>query len=478
MASFPYIVNGTLFDIDGSTTLANVKVTVRNERTNKTLSQNTNSSGEYGFDLANLENGYSDGDVITLFTLYTNYEDTETHVVVQANGGVALNLTLVEVPASDTLRYFTVQDFYDFHHLLVGGENTPLTKEVVNVGTMVEEEIDEVCSTRFSDGAIELSVNDCDATANWSGSTDATAIAVSTDDADYRTKTGALDLGKDGTTEAFFNYSNSSVTSRDFRNKYLVLWVKIDSKTGLRAVDNGSALQIRYGSNSSNYYQKTFYENELTPGWNLLWFKRDDREVTEVGAVDAAAMDYFLIRFDTVATSTVFTTGTIVLDNIFVVHEEHFKDEYLDTRQKWQWDYYMSHLPTDRLIRFRVNRADEGNVPVWDEVTVAANEINFDSETGRVRLIDLSSTDASFENIFPTPGARQVNATYLFGKTKVPKDIKKLAILMTAKDLGGGTTSRNLMLGRETAPRDAYTVFDRQIDRILTRYRNLDMLNV
>ncbi len=149
MASLPYTISGICYDTNGTTALANVKVTLRNERTNETITQNTNSSGQYVLDCGNLTSQYSVGDTITVFVIYTNYEDYEEHVIVEG-GGATLNLTLVTVPASDSLKYFTVQDFYDYFQLVSGNEGVPLTNQIVEIGTMVEADIDDVCKSEFS----------------------------------------------------------------------------------------------------------------------------------------------------------------------------------------------------------------------------------------------------------------------------------------------------------------------------------------
>src|SRR3990167_607933 len=477
MSSFPYSISGQITDTDGSTALSNVRVVIRNERTNETLSTNTDSSGDYIFDIANFSSGYSNGDIVTVLVIYTNSEGSLEHTVVEGDGGATdQDITLVDVPASDTLRYFTVQQFYDHNGFTLGGENTPSTNEVVLIGTQVEDELDRMCSTRFSDGAIELSVNYCDATTGWSGSTDAVAIAVSTDDADYRTRTGALDLGKSGTTQAFFTYTNSSVTSRDFRNKYIAFFVKLDSLTGLRTIDNGSAIQVRYGSDSSNYYEKTWYQDglEIISGWNLFYFKIDDREVTETGAPDASDMTYFQIRFDTAATTTTFTAGTVVIDNIFLVHENHFIDEYFDVTKTRQWDFFLQYKPVDRLVRFLINRADENQDISYDELREEDNEIRVSKDTGRVRIVDLTTSLADGQQIFPSPGANQVRAAYIYGATQVPKEIRKLAIMMTTRDLMHSTVAKAIARGQDSFRSEHFTVLDTQIERILMRYRHLD----
>ena len=478
MPGFPFPISGRVFDTDGVTALSGVRVTVRNERTSETTNTTTLSNGDYGLHAANFASGYADKDLVTVFVIYSNAEDFEERTINIGEGGILdLDLTLVEVPASDQLRYYTVQEFFDFHGLEANHENAPLTKTVVLAGVMAEEEIDQMCGTRFSDGQFEIEVDNADATTGWSGSTDAVAIAVSTDDADYKTKTGGLDLGKSGTTEAFFHYVKSSLTQRSFLDRYIVFWVKIDSLSGLRTVDNGSAIQVRYGTDSGNYYQRSWYYDELTTGWNLFYFKKGDREVTTSGGPTDSNMGYFQIRFDTAATSTTFTAGTVVLDNLFLVHKDHFVDEKIDTRDDFTRDYYLSKLPVERLLQVKINRADEGFTQVFDEVTEVDNEIKVNKKTGLVRLIDVTASVGDATRIFPAEGINQVQAVYLFGRDFVPADIKKLAIVMTARDLVKSTASKALFAGRNEFNASTYEILDKQIDRILSRYRNLNIVN-
>lgn len=149
MATLPFPINGVVYDTDGTTAMASVKVTLRNERTNETISTTTNASGQYILDCANLASQYADGDVVTVFIIYTNYEDYEEYTIDESVGGKEINLTLVAVPASDSLKYFKVQDFYDFFHLVSGAEDTPLTNEIVSTGTMAETEIDNLTGQSF-----------------------------------------------------------------------------------------------------------------------------------------------------------------------------------------------------------------------------------------------------------------------------------------------------------------------------------------
>jgi len=64
MTTFPFILQGTITDFDGSTALASAKVIAKNLVSSESTSTTTNASGQYVLDLANMANGYSVGDVI------------------------------------------------------------------------------------------------------------------------------------------------------------------------------------------------------------------------------------------------------------------------------------------------------------------------------------------------------------------------------------------------------------------------------
>lgn len=69
----PFPVSGTVYDTDGTTALASVKVICRNVTNNETQNYTTNSSGQYLFDLGNFSSGYLVGDEISLFVSYGSY---------------------------------------------------------------------------------------------------------------------------------------------------------------------------------------------------------------------------------------------------------------------------------------------------------------------------------------------------------------------------------------------------------------------
>ena len=128
---------------------ANVQVTLRNERTNNSANLTTDASGDVVFDAANLTGGVATSDVLTAFCFYTNYEASVQHTVTE--GGTSLNLTLAAVPSADSLKIFTVQQFYESFGYPLNDSNTELIKstEVVRVGLMIEAQINELLGSKF-----------------------------------------------------------------------------------------------------------------------------------------------------------------------------------------------------------------------------------------------------------------------------------------------------------------------------------------
>jgi len=152
-----YPVYGIVYDTDGTTPLASVTVTARNESTNYTITEITNASGEYILDLGNLTGGWNDGDNITVYITYTSKEKVVTFEIDTATypGGYEQNLTLVSVSISIAqLRYYTIQDFLDFFNLKsyeTDAENGIKVQRIIKVGKMVEKGIDEDTGSVFDD---------------------------------------------------------------------------------------------------------------------------------------------------------------------------------------------------------------------------------------------------------------------------------------------------------------------------------------
>ena len=448
-----------MYDTDGTTAKASLKVTIRNERTNESISMDTNSSGQYALDCGNFTSGYANGDIITIFTLYSNYEDYESHTII-AGGGHTQNLTLELVPASENLRYFTVQDFYDYFSFNVGDEGIPSTNDVVKIGLGCEAEIDTKCNTVWSNSDILKQLDSCDATTGWTASTDAVAVAVTTTDGDYKYGSGALDLGKDGATEAFFYYYKTLSTSYEFNNKTLFVWVYIKTLSDLASAADQEAIRIKFGSDSSNYYYDWIRREDLIAGWNLI--KLDQSTASETGTPLRSDCDYLEVYFTVSAASSTVTSGDIIMDEWQLARNDCLIDEYIDVRNEYHNTYFCSKSPIDTLLSFRYNSNDEGEVPTWNDLELKDDEVEISKDTGRVLITN--------DTNYPVSGHNQVNVVYTVGE-KVPKDIRKLSILMTGRDLSQSAIGKALISGNVTGEFAPANIFDTQIDSILNRYR-------
>lgn len=93
------------------------------------------------------------------------------------------------------------------------------------------------------------------------------------------------------------------------------LWLKIEDATQLAKFSiAGTALEVKLGSDSSNYYSKTFVATDLAVGWN--WITSNTTNVnalTETGTV-SGDVDTFIVEITTNNATDTFTTGNVIYD--------------------------------------------------------------------------------------------------------------------------------------------------------------------
>jgi len=375
---------------------------------------------------------------------------------------------LVAVSTSLALRYFTVEEFLDYHNLKdynTDSENGIRPQQIVLIGTSVEIGIDNDARTKFdnnsgsyysvtneyhdarferqnnyylkntpiinltkfeitqnSEGTNNLTwenlvynqIDAMDATTSWSASADG-SVTLNSTPSQINEGSGALNLVKSGTTAAATTYSKSFQTTYDFFERSIYVDYYIEDNTNLASTD---AIAIRFGTDSSNYYEQTFDRSQLTSAaWNTLSFKRKDTGVTVTGSPGTSALSYFAI----VVTAT--TAATTIA------------------------------APNQRLDDVRLN----------DE-----NRINLDTETGRVRITD--SDD------YADKGKRHVRATYTYGRSSVPVDVKFLAIIETGMQMMNSAFSRSRINDKfQGAIGDGtyQSSFDNYRKKIINKYKNV-----
>ena len=476
-----YIVALTV-QYPSGTVLANVNATLRNENTNESETLTTNSSGQVIWNLGNLPSEFARGDKITVFSLYQGFQQSFAFTVpltgesidvkdnsnisvgTATGGGLTAIMVLVSVPIAPSLRYFTVQEFFDYFNLKeysADTENGVKTQSIVLIGQGMELEIDNLTRTKFdSNSGVYYAVTDeyhdarferqnnyyikstpvinmtkfeitqnsegtndltwknlvhvqldaMDATTGWSASTDG-SVTLNSTPSQISEGSAALNLVKSGTTVAAVTYSKSLSTSYDFFDRSIYVDYYINANTDLASTD---AIALRFGTNSSNYYEQTWDRSQLSSAaWNTLNFRRDDTGVTVTGSPGTSSLSYFAI----VVTAT--TAATTIA------------------------------APDQRLDDLRLNQK---------------NRINLDIDTGRVRITD--SDD------YADIGKRHARTTYTYGRASIPADIKILGILMTGHHLLGSAFLRGRISDHGGPTESQLDWFEKYKQSIIMKYKN------
>ena len=435
-----HIFGVTVYDTDGTTasygTYGSLSVTIRNESTNESQTKNTIEDSKVVFNLASFTSGWTGGDRISYLVLYQGYEASES-VIVQDTGGTQVDLTLVALTVAPSLRYFTPQDFLDYFNLSVYDEdnaNGIKPETIVKVGQMVEKRIDSLTYRKWDDNAgsyydhtdelhtvktnqkifwlkntpvqeitrfevniglssqaedwkniMYVQLDNCDATTDWGATTDG-AITLNTTNGEVNEGTGCLNIAKSGATQDNVTFSKTLSSTYDFTRSDFRLAFYFEDVTELKA-SGSTAVEIRIGSDSSNYYAFSLERNNIGSGdWNTITIRHgsDDLNASTTGTPDATVCDYIAIKITYAASSTTVTAGDMRLDN----------------------------------VRFN-NKED----------------LNINYKSGRIEITDGTE-------YLPELGIDQVRSTYKQGDSSVDEDIKLLAILMTGKSFAKRTLQR------------------------------------
>ena len=151
-----------------------------------------------------------------------------------------------------------------------------------------------------------LILDACDATTDWTASTDATAVTLT---GQLVEGYGALALGKDGATTTAFSYTKT-ITSVDGTGRRLKLSVYI---TDINELKREQALSIKVGSSDSKTYGIILQRSQLKEGLNEFDFDLVN-DMLASGTPDITALVYLSIEFHTPDSADTITHGNIVMD--------------------------------------------------------------------------------------------------------------------------------------------------------------------
>ena len=170
-------------------------------------------------------------------------------------------------------------------------------------------------------------VDSCDVTTNW---TDSANMTVSVNTTNFKSGVGALNLTKDSVTTALTS-TYKTTTSVNFTGKKLTFWFYCISTAAYAKLAAAASMIVRFGSDSSNYYQWTFVNTALEKGLlgqsvNGVGWQQIECSMlnftSKVLAPDITAMDYFYIGLTASDGTTIsWSAGDFVIDQIEVVPE-------------------------------------------------------------------------------------------------------------------------------------------------------------
>lgn len=199
---------------------------------------------------------------------------------------------------------------------------------------------------------VSAQLHDCDSlTANgtWTASGDASNLTI--DDVIYEEGSGSLNF--DTTAGTSLIITNPSLASKNYttlQNKsYLTL------KVWLPTITNFTSIEVRWGSDASNYWSKTETapagNRDLKVGKNLFAFRWGD--ATQTGSPDVTAIDYLQIRI---------TYASAVTDTDFRIDDIRIGKEV-----EMELDYYSLAMVRDTAGDYQLE-FDPTNVTQTDEL--------------------------------------------------------------------------------------------------------------
>ena len=177
--------------------------------------------------------------------------------------------------------------------------------------------------------AAALIVDSCDA-ADWTDSADMTTSA---NNSEYKSGDISLNLTKDAGASATASASKST-TSRDFTSKSFSMWLYIVDAAALAKLAASSCLTIRFGSDSSNYYQWQKDAADLAVGWNLVKGLTSANANSTTGSPVIAACDYTYVGLTATGAAITWSAGDFIMDDIKLTSGTLWTHNIVNTKNK------------------------------------------------------------------------------------------------------------------------------------------------
>ena len=235
---------------------------------------------------------------------------------------------------------------------------------------------------------------DYNANGEWVGASGITN--VDTDSYEYYDLTASVKFDFDGTAGTLTNSTISTINLTEFKDR-----AKVYINVYLPTITNFTSIQMKLGSDASNYYTATattdYLGNALVVGWNKLEFDVWD---TEVGTVDDENIGYIQLTFNYSSSpndtnfriENIFASEDVPLD--FIYYSLYMV--YDDSAATWVQNFNDASATTD--------------YPLW---------------SGRWDFVTNSFVDACLEQIFWMTGEVDDYTIALSRQMKILEQVKR-----------------------------------------------------
>jgi len=223
-----------------------------------------------------------------------------------------------------------------------------------------------------------LTLDTCDATTDWTASTDATDETLT---GQLVEGYGALALGKDGTSTTAFGYTKT-VTSKDGTGRRLKLALFIKDVNVLKKTQ---ALSIKVGSAADKTYGIILQRNQLKNGLNEFNFSLTD-DMLASGTPVISALVYLSIEFTVDTNSDTITHGDIIMDY-------------------WRLEDIDSPDTADVTVYYATNDDDTG----WVEYGSSQTITSLQADEGIITMTSAPTTTTAEKGVFASYGYTSIS---------------------------------------------------------------------
>ena len=218
-----------------------------------------------------------------------------------------------------------------------------------------------------------------------------------------------------------------------------------------------------YSEYSSEYQIPTYYcsVEDVEDYLNMLFGNDTEISYNKV----EKTISYVTKEIDE-RTNTSFKSNTVSTSNYEYIDGVGGKLS-IDGEEDYRTTYQIKHSPVISITSLSVTTdSDTTDSPTWNSLT-ENTDYYLDKTTGMFDIVTNS--------YFPPKGNKRIRIAYTWGRSSVPMDIRRCAVLMVKKDLMLGNASSKVIEGKEGYTSAELTILNMEIDTIINRYRRYDI---